>query len=125
MNKIPQELQLIITRKLGKEKWNLDVLQKAFKEELEAREMCEFVTAKSYEKPKIGGYRRYPTTAETPLAQGQPHKRDEGVQCTYCRGSHPSAQCHVNTDVQARREILKTKGKCFNCLRGGHTSFQC
>ncbi|CAB3989185.1 Hypothetical predicted protein [Paramuricea clavata] len=45
MNKIPQELQLIITRKLGKEKWDLDALQNTFKEELEAREMCEFVTA--------------------------------------------------------------------------------
>jgi hypothetical protein len=33
MNKIPQELQLIITRKLGKEKWDLDALQNAFKEE--------------------------------------------------------------------------------------------
>jgi hypothetical protein len=48
----------------------LDALQKAFKEELEAREMCEFVTAKSDEKPKFGGYRRYPTTAEALLAQG-------------------------------------------------------
>ncbi|CAB3993299.1 Hypothetical predicted protein, partial [Paramuricea clavata] len=37
MNKIPQELQLKITRKLGKEKWDLEALQNALKEELEAR----------------------------------------------------------------------------------------
>ena len=68
MNKIPQELQLIITRKLGKEKWDLDALQNAFKEELEAREMCEFVTAsRNDDKGKGGGGRRYPTTAEALL----------------------------------------------------------
>ena len=29
------------------------------------------------------------------------------------------------TDVQARREVLKSKGKCYNCLRAGHISYQC
>ena len=126
MNKIPQELQLIITRKLGKEKWDLDALQNAFKEELEAREMCEFATAsRNDDKVKGGGGRRYPTTAEALLAQGQYERKGGGITCTYCRGSHPSAQCHVITGVQARREVLKSKGKCYNCLRAGHISYQC
>ena len=41
------------------------------------------------------------------------------------RYSHPSAQCHVIIDVQTRREVLKTKGECYNCLREGYTSYQC
>ena len=126
MNEIPQELQLIITRKLGKKKWGLGALQNAFKEELEAREMCEFATAsRNDDKGKGGGGRRYPTTAEALLAQGQYERKGGGITCTYCRGSHPSAQCYVITDVQARRELLKSKGKCYNCLRAGHISYQC
>jgi hypothetical protein len=31
----------------------------------------------------------------------------------------------VIIDVQARREVLKTKGECYNCLREGYTSYQC
>ncbi len=54
INKIPQELQLIMTRKLGKEKWNLDALQKPFKEEPQAREMCEFVTGKVKRNQNLG-----------------------------------------------------------------------
>jgi hypothetical protein len=76
------KLQLMITRKLGKEKWDLDALQNAFKEELEAREMCEFVTAsRNDDKGKGGGGRRYPTTAEALLAQGQYERKGGGITC--------------------------------------------
>ena len=40
MSRLPQEFKLILTRNVPKDKWNLDSLLLAFKEELEAREKC-------------------------------------------------------------------------------------
>ena len=45
--------------------------------------------------------------------------------CTYCSQGHPSSQCHVVTEVQARKSILRSKGKCFLCLRGNHVIRNC
>ena len=34
--------------------------------------------------------------------------------------THPSNQCHIVTEVGARKSILLQKKKCFNCLRVGY-----
>ena len=43
-NKLPQELQLIVTRKLGGDDWDLDTLMKLMEEEVQA---CERMAAVS------------------------------------------------------------------------------
>ena len=40
LNKTPEELRLLISRKFDKDKWEVSEVLVAFKEELEAREMC-------------------------------------------------------------------------------------
>ena len=45
--------------------------------------------------------------------------------CTCCSQGHPSSQCHVVTEVQARKSILRSKGKRFFCLRGNHVIRNC
>ena len=40
VNKLPEELQLVISRKLEKGKWDVEQFMKEFKTELEARERC-------------------------------------------------------------------------------------
>ena len=40
VNKLPKELQLVISRKLEKGKWDVEQFMKEFKTELEARERC-------------------------------------------------------------------------------------
>ena len=45
--------------------------------------------------------------------------------CTFCKGNHKSASCGVVTEPEARRSILRRKGKCFNCLQSGHISHNC
>ena len=47
------------------------------------------------------------------------------MSCTYCRREHTSAKCNVITDVQARKAILRNKGKCFGCLKSGHVIRNC
>ncbi len=52
-------------------------------------------------------------------------------QCVYCSQSHPSSSCSSVPATASRRHILKSNGRCFNCLRRGHvlracrSSFRC
>ena len=45
--------------------------------------------------------------------------------CCYCQQSHPSSSCATVTKSADRKQILKSKGRCFNCLRTGHISREC
>ena len=42
--KIPEDVDLLISRKMGKESWNIDVYLKHLQEEVEARESCKPMT---------------------------------------------------------------------------------
>lgn len=44
--------------------------------------------------------------------------------CCYCQQSHSAVNCHV-TDLDAWRQILKSSGRCFNCLVRGHVGRRC
>lgn len=46
-------------------------------------------------------------------------------QCSYCQQSHPSARCTTVTTLDEHKQILKTSGRCFNCLRRRHVSHDC
>ena len=51
--KLPVEMQLLISRKVGKDQWKLDELLKEFKVELEARERCCLLHSASERKDHI------------------------------------------------------------------------
>lgn len=124
LGKLPTDLRLIVSRKISDAELTLSSLQEVLEEELTARER----TATARER------------AATP-SQGQPHSRSErpprattatllsgahaGPTCCYCQQSHASSECTNVTEVQARREILKSSGRCFNCLRRGHIVGKC
>ena len=48
-----------------------------------------------------------------------------GMTCCYCQQPHSSVSCTSVTSVSARKQILKTSGRCFNCLRKGHVGHNC
>ena len=141
LNKLPQKLRVDIKRKFKSpsELWQLDDLLKAFKKELTARETArvEPESFKSGDKKRFEPFRNQskPFTSQT-LYTGRPAKsRMANAEnqnlgrntptCTYCSQGHPSSQCHVVTEVQARKSILRSKGKCFLCLRGNHVIRNC
>ena len=63
-----------------------------------------------------------PTVAALYTSEGPGNTPD----CTYCRGKHPSADCHVVTNLQERKNILRRAGRCFRCLRrSGHIARDC
>ena len=45
--------------------------------------------------------------------------------CKYCDGKHRHDKCSKVKTTKERRTILAQKNKCLNCLRSGHTSYQC
>ena len=89
LQKLPEEVQLIVSRKLNKQykdkdatesDWELSKLTELLKTELEA----------------------------------------------FCRGKHSTSYCHVITDINEHKRILRKAGRCFLCLRkAGHLERDC
>ena len=120
LQKLPEEIQLIISRKLselhGDEDWELPKLLEILKIEIEAREKCS--AGKTV--PKRSGMSGHATAAALTAAN------TGKTNCTFYKGNHNTVECHVVTDVQERKKILRNTGRCFLCLRkAGHLERDC
>lgn len=119
LNKIPADLQLLVSRKVSEADWNLDLLMEAIEEEITARERvgagqgCPF--------PRRSGHKPPPTA--TTLVSGE--SANAQTPCCYCNQSHPPSDCNTVTQVEARKQSLRRNGRCFSCLRKGHLSRDC
>ena len=97
----------------------MDNLLQAFEKELAARERA---ADSSHSQPRRSHDRsqHMPTSA---LLSKVPETA-AGVTCCYCQQSHSSVSCTSITG-SARKQILRTSGRCFNCLRKGHVACNC
>ena len=124
LNKMPQEIQLIVSRNLADSDWTkLDamLLIRAVEEEIEARERMTANNLTKQSKMPKGHVERSQSgqaTAMTLLSGSNPS-------CCYCQQSHSSANCKVVTKLDARKQLLLRAGRCFGCLRKGHISREC
>ena len=119
--KLPEEMQLLISRRVGKDNWKLDDLLKEFRIELEARERRSLLH--STNEKRDGARRRYePHTTSALFMAGNNHPIQK---CSYCGEQHLSSKCNIVTDIAARRAILRKKGKSFACLKSGHIVRHC
>ena len=121
LTKLPPEIRLIVTRKASGEDLDLETLQAAFEEELVARERSPD-PARNNRRPQD---KPRPPPTPTTLLSGAQESGREPIACCYCQQSHSSVNCHVVTDFDARKQLLKTSGKCFNCLVRGHIGRRC
>ena len=120
LQRLPDEIKLIISRKMnevsGDDNWNLDTRLDILKTEVEAREKCMITSRKQYPQgvPNKKPYRTtsIPATASALFASS----KNRNQTCTFCRGQHPTTQCHVVTDIRERRNILRRQGRCYFCL---------
>lgn len=114
--KLPPDLRLIVSRKVSDSNLDMDTLLSTFEEELTVRERVNSqLSRRSQEKS-------HPTSST--LLSGSQDSRSV-PQCCYCEQSHPSSSCTTVTKTADRKLILKTSGRCFNCLCKGHVSREC
>lgn len=122
MNKVPQEVRLIVSREVKGGDWELDRLLAVMHEELEARERA---AQGNSEPPPDAQFRRNKHWKVPPSASSLFSKSDPRPTCTYCKQPHSSNSCGTVSDARARLEILKKAGRCFVCLRKDHLSREC
>ena len=120
MNKLPSELRLIISRKIGDDDWDFGVILKELLTEVEARERTTSNQANpsSQDKRPLRGQPSQHTVATLQSSNFTTH-------CSFCGQSHPSERCVTVREPADRKQALLKVGRCFVCLRRGHLARQC
>ena len=120
MKKLPSDFHLQVSRNVPQGKWEISKLLDEFAKELFSRERINILNSDNPNPapPLFSG-----STLHLQAQKGQP--KTNQISCTYCKQNHPSNKCSVVTDVQARKQILINKTRCFNCLRVGHVVKNC
>ena len=115
MNKLPQEIRVLISKEVTGEGLDLDVIMKIVEKEISARERATVtVTSPVKKQPREG-----PVTASALLSN------NSSIACSFCSQPHPSSDCGSVTDVGERKRILVKAGRCYNCLKKGHIGRDC
>ena len=83
---------------------------------------CKMPPGRNQDKPR--------PTATTLLSGAQPptfgpQPPTSGLACCYCQLPHSSTDCTSVPSVNRQKQILRTSGRCFNCLRKGHLGRNC
>ena len=118
MNKLPQDLRILMSRGIKNDNWDLDRLRELLEAEVEARERATCNRSNGgnnlhrNQQPKLQG-RQLPSGAV--LQTG-----GSAVTCTYCLGPHTSNSCQTVSNATARKDILRKGGWCFLCLKKNH-----
>ena len=110
LNKLPQK-----TRKL-----NLTDLQEAVRKEICVLE-SELINGHLHQSlhPTAAFY-----TSTTKVTTSSQPSLTSQRSCVFCKGSHSPKDCKVITNSQARKEFVKQRNLCFNCL-GRHKVSTC
>ena len=119
-SKLPQDLQLMISRKVPNTDWNLHTLMKSVEEKLTARERV----GASQGKPFLHRGEHKDSHATASLVSGGLLSVSSDS-CCYCDQTHSSDNCSTVTTIGARRQSLCKNGQSFSCLRKGHLVQDC
>ena len=125
LEKLPDKIRLVISRKLGTNNWCVDDVLEILKHEIATRENCDFLKTHSENKFEKSGQeknnkqRRVTVDA---LLTGS-HKRS--LKCAFCSQDHYHDKCNVVTDYGSRKNIIWQNKLCFKCLRSGHLKRNC
>lgn len=123
LKKLPPEVRLIIGRKVKGSEPRIEELLGMIEEELTVRERtssddnpnprrCDKNKGKGCDKDK---WRSAATTLLNNTSRS----------CSYCQQGHSSKDCTTVTSINDRKQILRSSGRCFNCLSKGHLSRSC
>ncbi len=119
LNKLPPELRLIVSRNVSDSALDMDSLLEIVEKELVARERANHQVHAQVRRSQ----EKLRRPATTLFSSTQPPAFSPS--CCYCQQDHASADCSSVLDVGARKQILRTSGRCYNCLRQGHLLRNC
>ena len=124
LSHLPDELRLTVTRNFDAtgDVWELDDILKALKTEIEVRERSGFVASKKSNK---GDHSKGAASTLMTKSEDAAGNSSNGPNCLFCNGKHSTYKCKVVTDVEAKRQHLRKKARCFNCLGPGHIAVRC
>jgi len=108
LNKLPQELQLIVSREMKDRRLHLDELMTVIDVEIKARECASNTFTPNVNEghlPKVPG-KGLPINATLLSNELVP-------KCSYCQQQHSSISCRTVTDPTERKQILRKAGRCF------------
>ena len=130
-SKFPDELNLILSRKMGRGVWDISNALDILTAEIEARERLSTTS-------KFNDTTHTPYCAESLLTDSRIyHASSSGLKnkfkdfnktlkCVFCESEkHLAQNCDIITEVSIRKTILSNKKRCFKCLRLGHFSSKC
>ena len=112
LEKLPQEIKLIIARKV-KETWDLTKILDIVNQELEDREACAVKNGSDI-------YEGFPYTGSSLHINSRYRIQGQilaNIKCVFCGQGHWSDKCSLITDPKARKKNLREKGFCFSCLK--------
>ena len=135
MSKIPQELRLIVSRKMTEE-WSLEALLKELSEESSLHEKCTLAPVDGKVPPTEGkGKFHRPMPCQPTVAtlmvnrdrrnRSQNQDRRNIPNYLFCDKRHYSTSCTAVTDPRTRKNILRENKRCFVCLKDGHFVRNC
>ena len=110
MEKLPEELRLIVSRE-HKDNWELTSVIKAVKNEVEARERCGMNTSVEKKSPLKKSFKPGNESTASALLSGN---RGE-LNCLFCKGKHRASECQVvtNIDEAFEKNLSFEDGKCL------------
>lgn len=116
LEKIPDSIQLTITR--GKEylEWSLGDMLKALLVKVELREDQCLTPRRVVSSDGRNG----PPTTSALFGR----KRDDR-RCAFCLGNHLPEECKKVTNIDERKKLLFKFGRCFKCIDRGHRTPDC
>ena len=120
--KLPDDVKLLIGRKLPTEEWTLENVLKILRTEVETKECCGLTTNP---KSKKQTYHSSHFTKQQASASTLIVPEGKKPKCTYFQGKHATVDCQTVTNVNSRKQILRRRnGQCFLCLRKNHNVHQ-
>ena len=146
-SKFPDDLNLLISRKMGRGVWDINELLENLSEEIEARERLApssdskvpYTTDALFTDFKFkGNYKGGFAKNNYKGDFGKNNSRSDfgknnfrsdfgkKIKCVFCDSENHLAQgCTIITDIKTRKAIISNKGRCFKCIRTGHLSKMC
>ena len=141
-SKIPGDIELEISRRLGKESWKIDGFLEQLKCEIEARDACKSTRMERKNNPvKELDVESGPYTVQTLATLIREELRKDGggkgnrnadtrrrtpiPKCYFCQREHWSDKCEVIAGIKDRINFLKQNRNCFKCLKPNHEKKDC